>query len=342
MSNTWEYRYAFRIQESQDVPVEFLGVYGNLTEREGDPVLAFFSPALNEGHFVMSAWRPPRLWLVFHDSLALLSLDHKSDAVSVFALRRQEFLGFGHREFLLDCWFSVYPGSSEGEPIEVRFPSRAEEKYRDLARLLVGWSKEERPITAPPGCAETSALLAGLPPKFTHLVEQHPEFGEVGEIFFQPRMVFGRSPEGEWPNFSLLLTSQAIIVLTDQYHQRWSEYGVEYVYFPLARVKLAEWIELGHAGRSAIRIYLEGASRQTSLCWNVFGGLKPYALRWLRAVKSSVKSIEGGDIQPQDMAALPANSHLQHGVLDDSSRGSTTRHGRPNLNAVKKTDGLWI
>lgn len=24
MSNTWEYRYAFRLQESQDVPVEFL------------------------------------------------------------------------------------------------------------------------------------------------------------------------------------------------------------------------------------------------------------------------------------------------------------------------------
>ena len=68
MSNTWEYRYAFRLQDSQDVPVEFLSVYRNLTEKEGDPVLAFFSPALKEGHFLTSHWIPPRrrvAWFTF-------------------------------------------------------------------------------------------------------------------------------------------------------------------------------------------------------------------------------------------------------------------------------------
>jgi hypothetical protein len=325
MSNTWEYRYAFRLQESQDVPAEFLCVYRNLTEKEGEPVLAFFSPALKEGHFLMSHLTPPRSWLVFRDSLALLSLDQKSDAVASFKLQREDLLGFGRREFLLDCCFSVYPGISEGEPLEVRFPSRAEEKYQDLAKVFVGWFDKQRPIAAWPGHSDTPDLLAGLPPKFAHLVEQHPEFGEVGEIFFQPRMVFGRSRGGEWPNFSLLLTSEAVVVLTDQYRERWCEYGVEFLYFPLARVKLAEWIEASHTERAAIRICLEGATRHTSICWNVFGGLKPYALRWLRAVESSIKSIERDDHPSQDMALLPANSHLHRAVLDESPHASTSR-----------------
>ncbi len=325
MSNTWEYRYAFRVHAFEDVPPEFRSAYTNLAEREGDPVLSFFSPALQEGHLLMSRGTPPRLWVVFPKSLALFSLDRKSDEVASFKLPREDFCGFGHREFLLNCCFSVYPGISESEPIEVHFPSRAEEKYQDLAKVFVGWFDKQSPIAAWPGHSDPGDLLAGLPAKFAHLIERHPEFGNVTESFFQPRMVFGRRSGGEWPNFSLLLTSEAVVVLTDQYRERWSPYGVEFLYFPLGHVQLAEWVETEGTDRGGIRVYLEGASRHLSICWNVFRGLKPYALRWLRSVEFSIKSSERDDFQSHDMPGLPANSHLQPAVLDESSRGSTKR-----------------
>jgi hypothetical protein len=293
MSNTWEYRYAFRVHALEDVPPEFRGAYTNLAEKEGDPVLSFFSPALQEGHFLVSRWTPPRLWVVFPNALALLSLDRKSDEVASFKLQRDDFCGFGHREFLLNCCFSVYPGVGEGQPIEVHFPSRAEEKYQDLVKVIVGWFDKQSPIAAGPGRSDTGDLLAGLPAKFTHLIERHPEFGNLTEIFFQPRMVFGRRSGGEWPNFSLVLTSEAIVVLTDQYRERWSPYGAEFLYFPLGRVQLVEWVETEGTDRGEIRVYLEGASRHMSICWSVFRGLKPYALRWLRAVRRAA----GGDLE---------------------------------------------
>jgi hypothetical protein len=321
MSNTWEYRHAFRVQAFEDVPPEFRSAYRNLAEEEGDLILSFFSPALREGHFPMSRWTPPRLWVIFPSSLALLSLDQKSDGVTSFMLLKEDFLGFGCREFLLDCCFSVYPGISEGEPIEVHFPSRAEEKYQDLAKVFVGWVDKQGRISAWPGHPNTGNLLAGLPAKFTRLIERHPEFGNVMEMFFQPRMVLGRRRGGEWPNLSLLLTSEAVVVLTDQYRERWSEYGAEYLYFPLTCVKLVEWVETEGTDRGGIRIHLEGANRHTSICWNVFRGLKPYALRWLRSVGLSIKANAQDDIQSQDVPVRPADSPLQHTVLQKRKAG---------------------
>jgi hypothetical protein len=337
MSNTWEYRYAFRVQAFEDVPPEFRNAYTNLAAREGDPVLSFFSPALQEGHVLMSRWTPPRLWVVFPNSLALLSLDQKSDAVTSFVLRREDFLGFGYREFLLNCCFSVYPGRSEGEPIEVRFPSRAEEKYQDLAKFFVGWARADRPIPAQPECAKKQNVLAGLPPKFAHLMEWHPEFGKVGEMFFQPHMVFGRRRSGEWPNLSLLLTSEAVVVLADQYRGRWSEYGVEYLYLPLTRVKLAEWVEAEGTDRGGIRVHLEGASRHTSVCWDVFMGLKPYALRWVWVVECTLQT-DGRDIgQSKDRGTQMGNA----GALKQIPGTSSTVSCEPEsfVSSPLRTDG---
>jgi len=290
LSNTWEYRFAFRIRSLEDAPLEFQSAFRDLTQREGDPVLAFFSPAVQDGHFLMSRWTPPRLWLVFRDSLALLSLDHKSDAVSLFQLRQEDFVGFGRAEFLLNCWFSVYPGTDDDAPIEVRFPSRAEEKYQDLAKVLIGWLEGEVQTGVQRGRPEQHVKLAGLPPKFARLIEQHPELGEVLEMFYQPRMVFGGRKGAEWSNLLLLLTSRAIVALTDQCRNRWSEYGFESLYFPFARVKLADWIETRSTDRGAIRICLGGINRHANVSWSVSGRLKPYALRWVWAVESNLRS----------------------------------------------------
>jgi len=300
MSNTWEYRHAFRVHALQDVPLEFRNVYTNLAEKEADPIMSFFPPTLRECHFLVARWTPPRLWVVFPSSLVLLSLHHESDTVASFRLQREDFCGFGHRAFLLHCCFSVYPGVSEGEPLEVHFPSGAEEKYQELGKVLVEWADQQTPTAARPGCYNTGRLWAGLPPKFTHLIEQHPEFGNVTEMFYQPRMVFGGRRGGEWPDLSLLLTSEAIVVLTDQHRGRWSQYGVEFLYFPLGRVQLAEWVETGGTDRGGIRVRLEGASRHVSICWSVFRGLKPYALRWLRslerAARATAEILESSDV----------------------------------------------
>jgi hypothetical protein len=283
-SNTWEYRFAFRIRSEEDVPVEFRSTFRDLTRGGSDPALAFFSPALKEGHYLTSRWTPPRLWLVFPDSLAVLSLDLRSDAVSKFLLQQSDLLGFGHAEFLLNCWFSIFPGPDNGGPFEIRFPSRAEEKYQDLLRMLTGWCcKDNAGLRNRP--SESRLSLAGLPPKFEYLLERYPETGPILEMFYQPRMIFGRRKAGEWPNVLFLLTPNLIIVLSDEYRGRWSEFGVRSLYFPLARLKLAEWVDGSAPDCGQIRIHLEGASRQTSVSWPFFRGLKPYARRLLEAIE---------------------------------------------------------
>jgi hypothetical protein len=288
MSIIWDYRFAFRLQGWEDVPTEFRRTYKNVVAAQGKPVWGLFSPSLEEGNFLVGRRTPPCLWLVFGNGLSLLSLHAQSNEVSTWEVPRQDFLGYGLVEFLLDCSFSLYLGSSQGEPVRVRFPSRAWEKYQELAQLLQTWMIDETHPDSAPGQPGQGRRLAGLPPKFTRFIDAYPEIGNVQEEFFQPRLVFSRRRGEEWPNLWLLLTSKAIVVLCDQSPRGWSEYGVEACFFPLASVRSADWVEGTDADRGTVRIHLKAVTRRADVSWIVFSGLKFYVLRWVEALHAAL------------------------------------------------------
>jgi len=291
MSNTWEYRFAFRVETTHDAPEEFRQAYETLAREHGEPSLCFFSPSISEGRFFASRQTAPLLWMLFQESLALLSLERRSNAISTYQIGRHDLLGFGQADFLLNCGFFVYPGNQTEDdgPLRVRFPSRASGKYETLVRTLLDW--QEHFSVAEDHCVspQQHVFRQGLPRKYTHYMEVNPEAGRVIEQFFQPRMIVGRARGESFPNLLLALTSRAVIALCDQSRNGWSEYGIEARYFPLARVNLTEWIGQRNPDCGAIRIFLRGADRHASVSFRVFDGLEPYALRWISAVESSLK-----------------------------------------------------
>ncbi len=103
MSNTWDYKFAFHVHELGHVPIEFRSMYGRLLRKCGPPIFALSSPAMEDPGFIHSHRLPPRLILLFSEALAVLSLDTRSDGVLSFELCRQDFLGYGLAEFLLNC-----------------------------------------------------------------------------------------------------------------------------------------------------------------------------------------------------------------------------------------------
>jgi hypothetical protein len=291
MSHTWEYRFAFRVESTQDAPEEFRPSYEHLVRAHGEPRLCFFSPSVREEGWFTSPRTAPRLWMLFQESLALLSLERRSNAISTYEIRRHDLLGFGQAEFLLNCWFSVYPGNpgeSDG-PLRVRFPSRASGKYETLVRTLLDWQEDFSMPEDHSGTPQEHVFRQGLPHKYTNYMEMHPEAGRIIEQFFQPRMIVGRARGESFPNLLLALTSRAIIALCDQSRHGWSEYGIEARFFPLDRVSLIEWTGRDDSECGAIRMSLQGMTRHTEVAWNVFDGLKPYALRWISALESTLK-----------------------------------------------------
>jgi len=287
MSNTWDYRFAFRTERRDDVPIEFRGAYDRLLEAWGPPIFGLFSPAMEDPGFIVSRWHPPKLILVFSESLTVLSLDRQSDQVVTYELNRQDSLGYGVADFLLNCWLTLYPGASPDSGMQIRFPSRASQHYVELARLLLNWLEcrwEPGLNQDPPSC-----VITGLPPKFSSCLETHPEFGPAKEFFFQPAIELRKTRGEKWANLLLAITPKGIVALTDQYRRECSPYGIEITYLPLARVRSVDWCESSDGHRTAIEIHLEGVN--TGLCqtWPIFPGLNPYALRWIEAVKSQVK-----------------------------------------------------
>jgi hypothetical protein len=289
MSNTWDYRFAFRAERRDDVPVEFRGAYDRLLEAWGRPIFGLFSPAMEDPGFILSRWHPPKLILVFSESCTVLSLDRQSDQVATFELNRQDFLGYGVADFLLNCWLMLYPGVAADSAVQIRFPSRACQHYGELARLLLNWLEcrwEPSRNEDPP-----SRAIPGLPPKFLSCLEAHIEFGPPKEFFVQPALEIRKKQGGKWANLLLVITPKGIVALTDQYRRECSPYGIEITYLPLARVRSVDWCESNDGHRTAIEVHLEGVSTRLCKEWPILPGLSPYALRWIEAVKPQVKVI---------------------------------------------------
>ena len=290
MSNTWEYRFAFRAEDRTDVPPEFRSVYERLRAANAQPVYCLFTPAVKEHTYIVSRWIPPKLILVFQESIAVLSLDLHSSQVHAFEQFRNDFLGFGLAEFLLNCWLTLYPGDPSQGPIEVRFPSRAIQHYWELSGLLLNWCNEEEGSSGTG--FQSLDSLEGLPAKFASFLHSHPELGTILEFFFQPAMEGRARQEQSFANLLLLTTSKGIFALADQHHHGRSEYGIEMTYLPACRLRTAGWIEPADGKSGVIEISMHGAATRSRLSWPVYKGLQPYVLRWIQAVNRSIKVSE--------------------------------------------------
>jgi len=285
VSNTWDYRFAFRVEDGNEIPAEFGSAYERLGRTNGRPVFALFTPSVKEYTFIVSRWVPPRLILVFQDSIAVLSLDSHSNQTHTLEVCRNDFLGFGIAEFLLNCWFKLCPGDETHREIEIRFPSRAVHHYWELTHLLLDWcsGKEDARNTV-----RQPNPVAGVPTKFASFMDLHTELGAISEFFYQPAME-SRTKRGQsFANLLLLFTSRGIFALADQYRSGRSEYGIEMTYLPSSRLRTVEWIQPANVQSGAIEISILGATSRSRASWPVHSGLQPYALRWILAVNSAI------------------------------------------------------
>jgi len=321
MSNTWDYRFAFRVERRDDVPAEFRGAYDRLVGTCGQPMFELFSPATEDPGFIFSHWFPPKLILIFSESLALLSLDPRSDQSQILELSRRDFLGYSLGEFLLKCWFTLYPGPSADGGLQIRFPSRAAQHYVELARFLLNWSG--RGDEAVGNSLQPSRVIPGLPAKFSSFLESHAEFGPVSEFFFQPATELRKKRDERWANILLLITRDSIVALTDQYRGECSQYGIEMTHLPLRRVRSAGWTDPHDGCQPAITVCLQGAKTEQRLSWAVYSGLKPYALRWVDAVESAVKAFRREYSHPEEL--IEQRGH--HSTPSTSLLGGAGDHG---------------
>lgn len=325
MSNTWEYRFAFRAEERGDVPPEFRTAYDRLVASNGRPSFGLFTPPIKERTFLASLWIPPKLVLVFRENITVLSLDSRSNQLYAFELSREDFLGFGLGEFLLNCWLTLYSGNSADGKIQVQFPSRAGQHYAELCRLLLNWTSPllipVRPQTHP------SSEIAGLPAKFASFLKTHPELAVGSQFFFQPAVEVGKKRRDSFCNLLLAITSNGIIALGDRYRGGRSELGIEMAYFPLACFRSAEWIEPDNCAAATLQLSLRGKNSQLKITWPVFAGLKPYALLWISEVNEIVEAL--GREKPMTIGLAPKEdgrgAESSFAMGRDESRAGTKR-----------------
>ena len=218
----------------------------------------------------------------------MLSLDSHSNQTCSFEACRNDFLGFGIAEFLLNCWFKLCAGDETQRHMEIRFPSRAVQHYWELTRLLLDWSNGNK---EPSGNeVQSFGPINGLPAKFASFLHAHAELGTISEFFFQPAMESHTRRGQSFANFLLLLTSRGIFALADQYRSGRSEYGIEMTHYPSSRLRTVEWTEPANVWSGAIEISMHGVTARSRASWPVHAGLQPYALRWIRAVDSAIKT----------------------------------------------------
>jgi hypothetical protein len=282
VSNTWEYKFAFHACGREDIPTEFRNGYDQLVHLHGQPVFGLFTPAVEESGRILSRWLPPRVIWLFGDSLAVASLDVRSDQVFMTEWRRANLLGYGLAQFLLHGWFSLYPNDPPEEKFVIRFPPQAARHFDELGTVLTNWCLEgerrtdistRQPITLP-----------GIPNKFASFLQGHPRLASSQVFFFQPAMELRGRGERRWANLLLLANLESIVVLSDQYRRESSPFGVELTFLPLKKVGSARWCESPDGHAAVLQVALQGSNCRLLLSWQIFGGLKPYALRFLEAV----------------------------------------------------------
>ena len=288
MINSWDCRSVFCAITRDEVPAEFRTVYDRLKRASGPPSFGLFIPMVPNRSFLNTHWAPPRLILLFPDSMALLSLDTRSDLVITYELSRDEFLGFGLAEFLLERWLTIYHKDfPKGK--KIHFPSTEKYYWEEMSRFLARWSRrEEQDLVHLP---HAGLPIQGLPVKFTDWLASHSEFGVANEYFFQPAM----QPQGlhheSFPNLLFFISPHGLVALQEHFPYNPRKLGIEMTFLPRARVKSADWIEPANSKHAVIEISVQGALARTRMPWSVFAGLRPYALRWLRVINQAASPV---------------------------------------------------
>lgn len=289
MSNTWEYRFAFKIGSRQDVPEEFLNIYDEMVHSHGPVISGLFTPALEEGGRLLARWVPPKLILLFKDVLTVLALDIRSNQVLASSWRQEEFLGYGMADFMLRCWFSIYPGEAQEPRTVVAYPSTAVTKFEEFASELLHWCSQG--LSVPGENTRGLADLEGLPMTFGGFLRAHLGLDEHTACFFQPTIQHHKKlNKGIWPNLLMLSNSARIVILSDQRGMNVSLFGMEMTYLPLAHVTSVGWTPGTDIQASSIYVNLQSTSNHLRLSWHVFEGLQPYAISWVRTVENTIQA----------------------------------------------------
>lgn len=288
MINAWNCKSVFCAITRDEVPTEFRIVYDRLKGASGPPSFGLFTPIVKERVFLTTHWDPPRLILLFRDSLALLSLDTRSDLVITNELSRDEFLGFGLTEFLLERWLTIYHRDfPKGK--KIRFPSTEKYYWTEISHFLARWSRRETQDF--PNLSEAELPIQGLPVKFTGWLESHSEFGVTTEYFFQPATEPHKLGQESFSNLLLVTTTRGIVALREHSPHNPRKFGIEMTFLPRARVKSADWIEPVSSKHAVIELSVQGALGRSRMAWSVFAGLRPYALRWIRTVNPAARPV---------------------------------------------------
>ncbi len=282
MSNTWEYRFAFEASQAVDIPPEFREKFDQLVRSNGQPVFGLFTPAVEESGWIHSGWIPPRVIWLFRDSIVVVSLDTRSDQVSVNEWRREDLLGYGMAEFLLHGWFSLYPNDSPGEKFVIRFPPQAARHFDELGTVLTRWRLEGE--TRTDISTHEPIALPGIPHKFSAFLHDHLERIAFQAFFFQPGMELRGKGEWRWGNLLFLANPESIVALSDRYRSEPSAYGVEMTVLPLRKLGSFCLHEAPDGQAASIQLTLNGSHSRLVLSWQIFDGLKPYAFRFQEGV----------------------------------------------------------
>jgi hypothetical protein len=288
VSHTWEYRFAFRLAEAKDVPGEFLGALEELTLLYGPRLVGFFTPTMSHGGETAWSVIPPQVVVLFESSLALLSLKLESDRVSSLVVSREDLFGYGLASFLLDSWMTIYFAGRGLASAKIRFPTQSAQESKEFTSLFHRWGfigPDEGADLSIPGL---SVLPAGSPPQFGHFLADHPEFGQHTTCFLQPS---GSSVKGKRcarPNQLFVKTSNGLLVLSDQYMQSASRWGLEAAYLANRCLRRVDWIDGFGGSEGVICARIKGKSGVVEVEWPVHLKYKLRAIHWTREANAAI------------------------------------------------------
>jgi hypothetical protein len=288
VSHTWEYRFAFRLAEAKDVPGEFLGALEELISLYGPRLVGFFTPTMSHAGETVWSVIPPQLVVLFESSLALLSLELESNRVSSLVVSRGDLFGYGLASFLLDSWMTIYFAGRGLSSAKIRFPTQSAQESKEFTSLFHGWGFIGPAEGADLSTAGLSVLPPGSPPQFGRFLADHPEFGQLTTSFLQSSGSSARGKRGARPNRLFVKTTNGLLVLSDQYMQSASRWGLEATYLANRCLRRVDWIDGFGGSEGVICACIKGKSGLVEVEWPVHIKYKLRAIRWTREVNAAI------------------------------------------------------
>jgi hypothetical protein len=288
VSHTWEYRFAFRVTEAKDVPIEFRDELERLSSLFGTRLVGYFIPTVNREGAPEWVVIPPRLIVLFDSNLLILSLEMESSHVASLVVERDELVGFGLASFLLDSWMTIYFGSDGLLSIQIRFPIQSCQESEEFALWLHRWGFTETEGESP--VAMPSKLPLGTPHQFRHFLIGHPELGQPMMGFLQSCGFVKGQKWSDWPNRLFVKTASGLVVQCDQYMYHASRWGVDATYFGNRSLLSVEWIDGFGSSENVICVRLKVKSEVAALDWPVPAKYKTQAIRWTHEVNAALST----------------------------------------------------